>query len=252
MTFAEGAREAMRITFTLTSTTQDVATPIVFGDQPVLRQVSNPQAVPLTAVYVDGTVSIDVSEFEADVSPRPTGNNVVSITDWVQVGRFVAGFDAITNQLEFQKADCAPRSTRGNGTISVSDWVQAGRYAANLDSLTAAGGPSAPVAPAPIAARGQFHSAAGRALTLASTNALPDSLLSVPVSLEAQGNENAVAFSVTFDTATLRLNGVTKLTAVSSATLNVNTNQAAAGAVGVALAFPAGTSAPSGYIRFSC
>jgi hypothetical protein len=82
------------------------------------------------------------SGIEGDVSPRAQANGVVSVTDWVQVGRFVAGLDAASVGAEFQRADCAPRATLGDGRLTVSDWVQAGRYAAGLDSATAAAGPT--------------------------------------------------------------------------------------------------------------
>ncbi len=81
-----------------------------------------------------------VAGFEADMN----GNGIVSITDWVKVGRIVAGLDVVANGSDFQKADCAGRATLGNGVLSISDWVQAGRYAAGLDPSTAVGGPSAP------------------------------------------------------------------------------------------------------------
>jgi hypothetical protein len=45
----------------------------------------------------------------------------------VQVGRFVAGLDAVTNGNEFLRADCAPRANLGNGHLTVTDYVQAGR-----------------------------------------------------------------------------------------------------------------------------
>jgi len=32
--------------------------------------------------------------------------------------------DSPTNASEFQRADCAPRSTFGNGAITVSDWCR--------------------------------------------------------------------------------------------------------------------------------
>ncbi|HSE20029.1 MAG TPA: hypothetical protein VLB68_00170, partial [Pyrinomonadaceae bacterium] len=92
------------------------------------------------------TFTINSGGFEGDVSPRPNGNNTgsVSISDWVQVGRFAAGLDTPAAGSEFQRADCAPRTTLGNGSISISDWVQAGRYAAGLDPVPGAGGPTAP------------------------------------------------------------------------------------------------------------
>ena len=62
----------------------------------------------------------------------------------MKIGRIVAGLDVVANGIDFQKADCAGRTTLGNGVLSISDWVQVGRYAAGLDPLTPAGGPTTP------------------------------------------------------------------------------------------------------------
>jgi len=82
--------------------------------------------------------------YEADVTPRSTGDGSVTISDWAQVGRFVVGLDVAAAGSEFQRADCAPRATAGDGRLTISDWVQAGRYAAGLDQPAGAGGPANP------------------------------------------------------------------------------------------------------------
>jgi hypothetical protein len=100
------------------------------------------------------SLTVDMSlGYEGDVAPRPNGSNngTVTIADWVQVGRFVAGLDIPSCGSEFQRADVAPRNTLGDGRITISDWVQAGRYVAGLDPVTPAGGP---VCPADAAATG--------------------------------------------------------------------------------------------------
>ncbi|MGH8247729.1 MAG: IPT/TIG domain-containing protein, partial [Gammaproteobacteria bacterium] len=89
---------------------------------------------------VMSTVSTGI---EGDVAPRSQGNGTVTITDWVQIGRFVSGQDTPSGS-EFQRADTAPRETQGNGALTITDWVQAGRYAAGLDPATPAGGPASP------------------------------------------------------------------------------------------------------------
>jgi hypothetical protein len=68
-----------------------------------------------------------------DVAPRPNGNGAVTIGDWAQVGRFVAGLNEPTVD-ELFRAD-----TNRNGFLSISDWVQCGRYAAGLDPIVPAG-----------------------------------------------------------------------------------------------------------------
>src|SRR5207253_10588874 len=89
---------------------------------------------------------INAQGYEADVAPRPNGNNNGTITtaDWVQIGRFAAKLDTAANGSEFQRADCAPRESLGDGVIGLADWVQAGRYAAGLEPVVSAGGPTAP------------------------------------------------------------------------------------------------------------
>src|SRR4029453_5237875 len=122
-----------------------MTTPTVgFTDSPTLRRVAYTNNATLSATYTPGTVTIvpGAQGFEGDVSPRPNGNNSLTIADWVQTGRFPAGFDTPAAGGEFQRADTAPRSTLGNGSITIADWVQTGRYAAGLDPVTPAGGPT--------------------------------------------------------------------------------------------------------------
>jgi hypothetical protein len=45
------------------------------------------------------------SALEADVAPRPGGNDAVTVSDWVQVGRFAAGLDDAEFGSEFMRAD---------------------------------------------------------------------------------------------------------------------------------------------------
>ena len=228
------------------SATQSAIAQIGFSDQPVLRQISDINAATLAATYSGGTVSIEVTGLEADVAPRAGGNNAVTITDWVQLGRYVAALDSIEDNLEFQRADCAPREGRGNGVISVSDWVQAGRYAAGLDPIRPAGGPSEGAITLAAAGAGIQASAAGRVLMVPATNALPGTIMTLPVWLESVGNENALAFTLSFDAASLKFISATKLSKMSAATLNVNTNLSDSGKVGIAMALPIGTTMAAG------
>ncbi|HYV29205.1 MAG TPA: cohesin domain-containing protein, partial [Candidatus Eisenbacteria bacterium] len=205
------------------------------------------QAHVLPVVFASGNVAIVDVEFEGDVAPRPGGDKNLTITDWVQVGRFAAGLDEIGSASEFARADCAPRASKGNGGITVSDWVQAGRYTVGLDPLTPAGGPSSPgarvagpVVPPPPQPPG------GRTLCVLDTSILQRETSAVSVRLEAQGNENGLEFSVAFDPAKLRWVGTAIGTGASTATLNVNTNSALAGRLGVILALPPGNMLAAG------
>jgi hypothetical protein len=187
------------------------------------------------------------SGIEGDVSPRAQANGVVSVTDWVQVGRFVAGLDAASVGAEFQRADCAPRATLGDGRLTVSDWVQAGRYAAGLDAATAAGGPTSAVA-APAGAFASSPSALARQATAARTLALRTSAGAnrIAVTLDSAGGENALGFSVGFDPTVYRYQAARLSQNAEAATLLVNPTFAEAGRIGFALALPPGQTLGAG------
>jgi uncharacterized protein (TIGR03437 family) len=201
--------------------------------------------------------------FEADVAPRPSGNNgQVTVADWVQTGRFAAGFDAPALGSEFQRADCSPRDTRGNGAMTISDWVQAGRYAAGLDPVVAAGGPTGPSIALQSADLGSQISTASirnpqsairnqqsRTIRVASTNLIRGQSGTVTIELDAQGNENGLGFSLNFDSALLTYVSATNGPDVAGAAININSAQAATGRLGFALALPAGQSLAAGTRR---
>jgi len=245
-TFAAGTREVVVVQFHIASTAA-TSTPIGFGDQPTVREVSDASANVLNASWTGGTVTI-ASGYEADVAPRPSGNGSVSASDWTQVGRFAAALDTATAGSEFQKADCAPRTSVGNGLISAADWVQAGRYAAGLDPLTAAGGPtSAATAVTPGALLSTMEPAsAPRMLSIKQVTLNSGQSGAVPIILESLGNENALGFSVTFDTALLTYTSATLGDGAPGATLNANDSQKASGKVGILIALPAGQAFAAG------
>ncbi len=181
--------------------------------------------------------------FEADLTPRPNGDNKVSIADWVLVGRMASGLDAPTNSSEFQRADSAPLATHGDGKITIADWVQAGRFAVGLDPIVAAAGPSQPASavemPEAQTQAASFEStpestrvvrARAAAFTRGELNALP-------IELEGLGNENGLAFSLNFDVKHLMFSHVV---APEGWSVNVNSNNSADGRIGFMLALSAG------------
>lgn len=259
--FAAGTRQIAVLTFTIANT-QANSTNIGFGDLPIAREISDVTANALVATYIGGAVAI-ATGYEADVAPRPSGNNngSVTITDWVQVGRFVAGLDQVTVGSEFQRADCAPKETKGNGNLTITDWVQAGRYAAGLDPVVTAGGPAAPVqlrsadcglridGCQPAWANGPSVDAdkatirdQPRQLKIISGQIERGQYNRIVIELDAQGNENALGFSFGFDPAKLQFVSATLSNEAAGAMLNINTAYAAAGRLGLALAEPAGQS----------
>jgi len=243
--FSAGARELVVVNFAVTAATAAVSTPVDFGDQPIMREVADVNANSLPANWVAGTITF-TRGFEADVSPRPSGNNngTVTIADWVQLGRFSAGLEIPrTDVNEFQRADCAPKPC-GDARVSIADWVQAGLYAAGLDPVVAACGP---LSSNLNLAEGKInHTAvsAVRAINTVFTRGRMDTLL---VELETSGAVNAAGFGLTFDSAVLAFEKVLPGNDARGATLHVNSSQKANGQIGIALALTAGQSfAPGG------
>ncbi|MBM3881077.1 MAG: hypothetical protein FJ387_15375 [Verrucomicrobia bacterium] len=218
----------------------------------------------VATLIVDG---VGAGGFEADVMPTPYGNNSVTVSDWVRVGRLVVGLESVLSSSEFMRADCAPRTNTlagtlplGNGVLSVADWTQAGRYAAGLDPLTAAGGPNAPagggVGLASLEARtdgsrlpraaAQGAESGARLVRCADAKVVLGQSFSLPVELLGAGDENAVGFSLAFDPARLAYRGIELGEGAAGAALQVNAAQADQGLLGIVLAKPAGGSFAAG------
>jgi len=238
--FSAGTRRIVNVTFTIANT-QAASTNIGFGDQPIPREVSNANASPLPANYTPGVVTI-TSGYEADVAPRPNGDETVTVIDWVQLGRFVAGLDTAANGSEFQRADCAPRADKGDGRLTASDWAQAGRYAAGLDPVVTAGGPTSPVSvttfASMIAARA-VKSDEPRLLRIIAGDHLLGATRTVVVELDAQGDESALGFSLRFNPSEWRFVSAEAGRDAQQAVIHLNANEAARGRLGLVLALPA-------------
>jgi hypothetical protein len=237
-TFAPGTQEVVRVTFTSGFVTNTpVVTPVNFTNTPISRVVTDLNQVNLATNFVNSTVTLGVTDFEADVNPRTVGNHALDIFDWNQVGKFVAGIDAVSSGAEFQRADSAPANTGGDGMLKVTDWVQAGRYGSATDSPRSVSGPTAPVTPVTLIGGPRIVNIAG-GIGVKGLN------ITVPVTLASQGNENAIGFSASFDPALLKFVSAIKGGSVGSATLLVNSNQA--GVIGVLLALQNGNSFTNG------
>lgn len=102
--FAAGARQVVVVTFTIASPVSVASTPITFGDQPIVREVVDINANTLPTNYVNDVVTINAG-YEADVAPRPNGNNngTVTIADWALVGRFATNLDTPAIGSEWQR-----------------------------------------------------------------------------------------------------------------------------------------------------
>ncbi|MFA6546133.1 MAG: cohesin domain-containing protein, partial [Limisphaerales bacterium] len=249
-TFSAGTNVMLRVTFQAPVGTAPTNTPLGFSSTVVLQQVSDATAnVIPNVLYVPGSVSIiAVPPIEGDVAPRAAGGSgAVTVSDAVQLTRFVAGWDAITDFAangEFQRADCAPRDTRGDGRVTLIDLVQTLRYAAGLDPATAAGGPTLQAASLSV---GSMRLAAGsRVVRVVGGNLVSGRANLVSVQLDAQGNEAGVSLSLTFDPTALTFVGAATGSGASGGSLVVNNMKAAAGKVGLVLVMPAGTGLAAG------
>ncbi len=160
------------------------------------------------------TITIIAAGLEGDVAPRPDGNGVLDVADWVQEGRYVAGLETpAPYSTEYMRADVAPRMvgsvlTRGSGNpINVADWVEVGRYVLGLDPPTPVGGPdhdpplvdamrqAAPPAP---------RVATARALTIDAAILTCKKAGVVRLTLNALGNESAIGCTIHFDAKRLK------------------------------------------------
>ena len=240
--FTPGTQEVVRVSFNTLPVLGGASVNATnsFTDQPVLRELYDAQLQTLPANYSNGIVTLTPTVFEADVFPRPSGNQAVSGTDWVQAGRFAARLDAAAAGSELQRADVAPRGTLGDGQMKVTDWVQAGRYLGGFDTLAAVGGPTNET----LVGSGSMPGA--RQVRVTNTNAVQQQTAKVSVLLEAQGDENAVGFTLSYNPAGLAYGNVLLGSGSPGANLVVNTSQAGAGRLGVVLALPAGSSFSAG------
>ncbi len=228
-TFSPGTNDILDLTFQAAVVTNATTATLTFGNQPTEELVANAQAQSLPAAFLPGTFTISPTPLEGDVSPRPNGNEVLNISDWVQEARFVAGLDTPLDGSEFQRADCAPRATQGDGVLTVADWVQVGRYAVGLDPLTAAGGPTNPISQMQSPGRPVKTDFSSVLMVPLSQGNLTNT---VAVDLVAQGNENALSFSVAFDPALVQFTKASLGSGAAGAALVQNTNMVASGNVG--------------------
>ena len=223
----------------------------------VIDNLGNRVPVPVDT----GTITLTHGS-EGDVAPRPFGNKdgTVTVRDWAQVGLFASGRETVGSPSEFQRADCAPRQiggspVLGDGVINLADWVQAGRYALGLDApVPKAGGPSAPtqtllnlgtglpsVAQKFSGAR-QTH----RSLRVHNREVGRNQSFLLWVELDAQGDENAVGFSVRFPTNALDFVGARAANGLEGVLLLTNERNIESGRLGLALALPPGQAFPPG------
>jgi hypothetical protein len=240
-TFAAGSNTVAQLIFATLPVTNSTAVNLTFGNTPIYCQLTDDNFDNLPALYQSGVVQLTPAEYCGDVWPRFNGDHQLTLQDWVEVGRLVAGLDVPTNSDEFLRADCAPRGTP-DGMLTVADWVQAGRYVMGLDPITL-------VTPAPTShgaakAKPMGGQAPTRVLQVATVAAQRSQTVSVPVSLVCLTNENAVGLTLNYNPNQLRLLSVSLGSALNGGRWNLNSNQL--GKVGLTLAVAPGNALAAG------
>jgi hypothetical protein len=167
-----------------------------------------------------------------------SGNGVVNQTGYAQ--NFLCwGTDAVTSMTlngngQFIGIVVAPNAnvTLKSGGASNTDFIGSlvvnsatitGNYAFHFDESLLSRGSS-------------------RALTVADIKVTPGMPISLPVTLAAAGGENAVGFSVSFDSSQLTLVDVTPGSGVQNSSFYANTDQASQGKSGITVALTTGAS----------
>jgi uncharacterized protein (DUF2141 family) len=247
-TIPSGTDEVADLIFKCLPVTNITTVNLTFGDVPVGRDVADHNLHLLPSIFQGGSVILSPGEYEADVYPRFNGDGQVTILDWLEVGRMVAGLDVPTNSDEFMRADCAPRNAP-DGVLTVADWVQAGRYELGLDPLTLVT-PEAVPNIASLSTKAKPLDLGGpapmRILQIANVSAARGQTVNVPVHLVCLTGENAVGMTIGYNTNLLSFVNILMGTniPVTGAALNLNTNQP--GKLGVALALSSGTALAAG------
>lgn len=213
------------------------------------------------AIGFESTMTVDVTgavAFEGDAAPRPNGSGSLSIQDWTQVGRYAAGLDTVSDEVEFQRVDCAPRRNGatfllGDGAITIADWVQAGRYAIALDPATSVGGPTGPAGQINVAAanppRRSIPAGPASVLRLRDPGELrPGRSSRLVVEWQAGGGENAAGFSIQLDPAVLTFVEARLLNPRRGEILLLNPSQSIMGRVGFAVGLPINDVCPPGEV----
>jgi len=243
VTLPAGTNEQVAlVNFQALPVTSNTVTSLYFTNSPALQQVYDTNFNLLPALYAGGTVTLLPAEYEADVYPRTNGDHQVTVPDWLEEGRMVAGLDTPANPDEFRRADCAPRNAP-DGVLTVADWVQAGRYALGLDPLTLVTTPPAPNLATRFKPNGS--SMPSRILSIGTVSAQRGQTVSLPIQLVCSTNENAVGLTATYNPSQLTLTGVSLGSALPGGRLNINSNLLT-GNLGLDLALPPGATLPAG------
>ena len=130
-----------------------------------------------------------------------------------------------------------PGATNASFTLTNASFVDAGDYSVLVSNI-------AGVVTSSTAVVTLVYPPA--AISIAGAPAASGGQVTLPVSIAGNGNENALAFSLSYDTTRLKFSGASLGTAVSGALLTANRTQTNAGKVGLVIALPPDTALAAG------
>jgi VCBS repeat-containing protein len=80
---------------------------------------------------VNAIITINGNAYEGDIN----NDLSVDILDFQMAGQYLVGLTTIPNDSIMAAVDCYPINEGGNDIINISDWVQVGRFALGLDAI---------------------------------------------------------------------------------------------------------------------
>ncbi len=220
--FTAGASQAVLLRFRAGDTPGPAE--LSFASRPVELEVADVWGSSRPFVASNGVVHV-LSTAPAIVSQPQSVTNRIFSTAMLSVT--AAGSQPLGYQWQFQGANL-PGATQATLLLPGVRPGQAGGYRVIVTNPVAAVTSSVATLTVP------------RGVRVASTNAPTGNLVDVPLHLLANGDENALGFSLRFDPARLSFREVVSNSWPAGATLNLNANAAASGTVGFVVAQPYG------------
>ncbi len=222
--FAAGASVAVIMRFRALNISG--TTSLSFTNRPVTLEVADVWGTPRPLTTSNGVVNVLSTPPAIVTQPRSTTNQIFSPA---QFSVTASGSQPLSYQWQFNGANLLGQTQPTLNLSSVRPG-SAGGYRVIVTNPVA--GVTSTVATLTVP----------RVVRIAGTNAPTGNLVDVPLQLLADGDENAAGFSLRFDPARLVFRGVVSNSWPAGVSLNVNTNGAAAGALGLVVARNYGSS----------
>jgi phosphatidate phosphatase APP1 len=234
---AAGVREVVRVTFPTAANNTAASTGVTFADAPAARSIRNGDGDPLPALYRSGFVTFGqtgafgVEGDVVDAAGTSAGGDGVRSNDVTVVRRFVLGLAAPdVPSGQFRRADVSPTETGGDGRIDATDVTVVRLYALGVLPPTPTGGPGAPTA----TRSDEDRTEGARSIKAATVTASAGQAVTIPVILDAQGNESSASFTLNFNPGVLTFVSASLGSgAPTGSNLGLNTQQTGQGRLGV-------------------